>query len=147
MLDYQSRDRKIDHPPPPSLVFRTRLQTEVPSPYDLVVGGTLHSTSLTNYKYCSLISMESSDHLSPKQPEEVNSLLIKLTNLDIVWTVVTMNCRRCLKWNSSENKTQFDNHSPVVKALIKHNCNKTYNSPKIKGKPKYINSRSGITFG
>ena len=40
-LDYQSRDRKID----PSLL---RLLTEVPFPYEIVVGGTEKQSSLTH---------------------------------------------------------------------------------------------------
>ena len=57
-LDYQFRACKIDPPPPPpppppptsTPVFQMRLYIKVPSPYDLVVGGTLirvHSLSPT----------------------------------------------------------------------------------------------------
>ena len=47
-LDYLSMDRKIDLPASP--VIRMRLKTEVPSPYDLVVGETLNPSSLTHYQ-------------------------------------------------------------------------------------------------
>ena len=42
LLDYQSRDRKIDSP----LLRSFALKTEVLSLYDLVVGGTLNQSSL-----------------------------------------------------------------------------------------------------
>ena len=42
MLDYQSRDRKIVH-----ALLRFSDETEIPSSYDLVVGGSLNPSSLT----------------------------------------------------------------------------------------------------